>query len=75
MSGIDKIYGTQVQYLELAKWLDDNCPDYKKYLYSKNGYNKEYRPISNFRLDVDEWLKKNCPLGFVQKRLKEQYGE
>jgi hypothetical protein len=75
MAGIDKIYGTQGQYLELAKWLDDNCPDYKKYLYPENGYNKEYRPISNFRSDVDEWLKKNCPLGFVQKRLKEQYGE
>ena len=23
MAGIDKIYGTQEQYLELEKWLDD----------------------------------------------------
>lgn len=75
MAGIDKIYGTQGQYLELEKWLDNYCPDYKRYLYPKDGYNNNYRPISNFPLEIDEWLKENCPLDFVQKRLKEQYGE
>ena len=75
MAGIDKIYGTQKQFLELEKWLDNNCPDYKRYLYPKNEYNKDYRPIANFSSDVDEWLKEKCPLDFVQARLKEQYSE
>ena len=48
MAGIDKIYGTQDQYLKLEKWLNNNCPDYKRYLYPKDGYNEDYRPISNF---------------------------
>ena len=73
MAAIDKIYGTQDQYLELKNWLDDNCPEYKIYLYPEDGYDKKYRPISNFHSDVDDWLKENCSLEFVQERLKEQY--
>jgi len=44
-------------------------------LYEKEGYNKEHRPISNFGIEIDGWLQENCPLDFVQKRLKEQYGK
>ena len=36
----------------------------------------EYDRVTfNFPKNVDEYLKKNCGLDFVQKRLKEQYGE
>lgn len=75
MAGIDKIYGTQGQYLELEKWLDDNHPDYKRYLYPKDGYDKDYRPISNFPSKIDDWLKENCTINFVQDRLKVQYSK
>jgi len=40
---------------------------YGKYKYS-------IRPISNFPEEIDEWLRNNCPIDFVQQRLKEQYG-
>ena len=32
-------------------------------------------PISNFPFEIDKWLWENCPIQFVRKRLKEQYGE
>ena len=94
MAGIDKIYGTQGQYLELEKWLLDNQKPIKSLvgwcseesdqyedvlptdcLYDKEGFDEKHRPISNFTSAIDEGLKENCPLDFVQKRLKEQYGE
>ena len=93
MAGIDKIYGTQEQYLELEKWLLQNQKPIRSlvgwnseesyqyedvlptdFLYPKEGYNKKHQPISNFGRAIDEWLKQNYPLDFVQKRLKEQYG-
>ena len=89
MAAIDKIYGTQDQYLELEKWLLKNQKPIKSLvdvesnqyeyvlptdcLYDEEGYNEEHRPISNFGISIDEWLKENCPLDFVQKRLREQY--
>lgn len=94
MAGIDKIYGTQEQYLELKKWLIKNQKPIKclvgwssdtgdefedvlptDCLYDEVGYSDKDRPISNFCSGIDKWLKENCPLDFVQKRLKEQYGE
>ena len=42
-------------------------------LYEESWGNEEHRPISNFPEEVDMWLKDNCPLDFVQERLKEQY--
>jgi len=74
MALIDKIYGTQGQYIELEKWLDNNRPDYKRYLYPKDGYDKEDRPISNFSGKTDKWLLDNCPLTWVTDRIKWQYG-
>lgn len=93
MAGIDKIYGTQGQYLELRKWLIKNQKPIKSLvswcsvdgdeyedvlptdcLYDEEGYDKKHRPISNFGTAINNWLKENCPLDFVQKRLKEQYG-
>ena len=94
MAGIDRIYGTQAQYIELKNWLLENQKPIKSLvgwssdtgdeyddvlptdcLYDEDGYNEEHRPISNFGSAIDKWLEENCPLDFVQKRLKEQYGE
>ncbi len=92
MAGIDKIYGTQEQYLEFKKWLLENqkpikCRNYStegpkyemewpsEFLYDEDWDESDIRPISNFPEAVDKWLMKNCPLEFIQKRLKEQYGE
>lgn len=45
-----------------------------EYLYGRNGFNKEDRPISNFPEAIDKWLLKHCPIEWVIKRIKEQYG-
>ncbi len=74
MAGIDKIYGTQEQYIELEKWLSDNNKKAISGLYPKEGYDKEYRPISNFSEKTDKWLLDNCPLTWVTDRIKWQYG-
>ena len=42
-------------------------------LYDEDGYNEDYRPISNFPSEIDKWLIKECPLQFVRDRLKQQY--
>lgn len=96
MAAIDKIYGTQKQYLELRDWLlenevpircetgdmfnedDELVVDYQvlllsSRLYTEKGYNKDHRPIANFLPEMDMWLMENCPIEFVQERLKEQY--
>ena len=74
MAGIDKIYGTQEQYNELAKWLNENNKKAVDGLYPKEGYNEEDRPISNFSEKTDKWLLDNCPLTWVTDRVKWQYG-
>ena len=43
-------------------------------LYSRNGYDKNKRPISNFPEAIDKWLLKNCKIEWVVNRIKEQYG-
>ena len=76
MASIDKIYGTQKQYDELYNWLKKNKPSGLKYMYMKDGWMPDdERPISNFTYGIDRWLMKNCPIEFVQARLKEQYGD
>jgi hypothetical protein len=44
-----------------------------EYLYSRNGYDKNDRPISNFPQNIDKWLLKNCPIEWVVNKIKEQY--
>ena len=44
-----------------------------EWLYSKKGYDKDDRPISNFPNEIDRWLLKNCPLQWVTDKIKEQY--
>jgi len=43
-------------------------------LYPRNGYDKEYRPISNFPKAIDKWLLKKCDIEWVVNKIKEQYG-
>jgi len=49
--------------------LPTNC------LYDKYGYNKDYRPISNFPENIDKWLLKTCPLNWVKNEIKKQYNK
>ena len=62
------------QYIELEKWLNDNNKKAISGLYPKEGYDKEYRPISNFSVKIDKWLLDNCPLTWVTDKIKWQYG-
>jgi hypothetical protein len=74
MAAIDKIYGTEEQYAEFKKWLKKHKPSAIKYLYMEGGWMpNEERPISNFPQRIDMWLIENCPIEWVQKRLREQY--
>ena len=73
MAAIDKIYGTQSQYLELKKWLEENYQEATYWLYSEDDYPIDERPISNFPQVVDEWLLENCPIDWVVDYIKYQY--
>lgn len=44
------------------------------YLYSRNGYDKNERPISNFPEKIDKWLLKHCKIEWVVNRIKKQRG-
>lgn len=80
MAGIDKMNMSQDQFYEFCEWFFKH--------YSINNEGKEimeqmnYQQIMernkatfNFSTKVDKYLMKRCNLDFVQKRLKEQYGE
>jgi len=79
MAGIDKIYGTQEQLVELRGWLEMNNPEALDYVAPVE---REFphiegtgiRSISNFPEKIDVWLLDNCPIEFVTNRIKEQYG-
>ncbi len=76
MASVDKIYGTREQWIKLHDFLEKKKPEYLGYLYPKPPeklWNSFGIPISNFSYEADCWLKKHCPLEFVQERLKEQY--
>lgn len=75
MAGIDKIYGTSDQWLELYNWCIKSGRKYLiecMYPYAK--YSEYYRPLSNFGIVNDIELILHCPLRFVRRRIKEQYG-
>ena len=76
MAGIDKIYGTQKQYDQLKKWLEEYCPEGLGYLYERPSHPNltELVALSNFPVYIDKVLWDNCPLLFVKLTLKEQYG-
>lgn len=74
MAYIDKIYGSRGQWIELEQFLKNNKKSFLNYLYPcpKEESGNE-NPLSNFTLEADMWLIENCPLDFVQERLKEQH--
>jgi hypothetical protein len=73
MAYIDKIYGNESQWVELHKFLKKNRPEYLKHMGKRPKGEGEF-PLANFPCVVDAYLLANCPLDFVQSRIKEQYG-
>jgi hypothetical protein len=86
MAAIDKTYGNWEQYLQLRDWCIGKyfrqgqaiiSPSIflMDYNYAKDfeGSNKEF-VFWNTPTYFDIWLIRNCPLDFIQARLREQYG-
>ena len=77
MAGIDKIYGTHDQWVELFQWLRmSKRPQYVVYMLFPPGASvpdNEERALTNTPVRVDRWLWDNCPLPFVKKRLRFMY--
>lgn len=83
MAGIDKTYLKYEDYLTLKEWCS------KTKLIYDNGvegspmdflrlYDEPYEgeaPVWNTPESFDRWLYHNCPLSFIQKRLREQYSD
>jgi hypothetical protein len=75
MAGIDKIYGTRDEAIELHRWIKRHRPKEMRRLYPIDGYEDCLeQPLSNFSTSTDNWLARKCPLPFVLRRLGEQYG-
>ena len=74
MAAIDKIYGTNTQYDEFYAWVQQHHPDMLPRFYPRDGYPPDDRPITNLSEEQDMWLLKNCLIGWVVARIKEQYG-
>jgi len=73
MAGIDKIYGTYQQWCEFHNWVSiSKRPQYCQYFYPTPTYGQK-GAIAQMPKRADRWLRDNCPIKFVQKRLKEQY--
>ena len=73
MAGIDKLYGNIQQYDELKEFLVKRNRNAIKYLYPREGYKTEYRPLSSFPTRVDKWLLKYCKIEWVIEQIREQY--
>lgn len=83
MAGIDKTHLLYEDYLALKEW----CKTQKfEYVNGREGspmdylflYDEPYEgkaPVWNTSEAFDKWLYFNCPLSFIQERLREQYGE
>ena len=87
MAGIDKTYTSSWgEYQSLVEWCrgksftlkngDIIYPREYIYQWSKEDFDgKKELPIWNTTTYLDIWLIRNCPLKFIQDRLKEQYSE
>jgi len=76
MAGIDKIYGTYEQWIELHQWIATSRHSrYCRYFYPTPPYSKnnEGGPIMNTPCFVDHWLWENCPFSWVKEELKFMY--
>ena len=89
MAAIDKTYiKTYNQYKEVYDWCKDIVVTFKNKIsfkpsdficeYTEDDFNQlpENSEIVlwNTPYYMDKWLIRNCPIDFIQKRLKEQYG-
>jgi len=74
MAAIDKIYGTRKQWNELHQFLSESNEKLIKYMYPMPEEGVQEWPLANFSSYADKWLRDNCPLHFVQKALRNQYG-
>ena len=76
MAGIDKIYGTQKQYDQLKKWLEQYYPEGLGYLYERPSHPNltELLALSNFPSHIDKVLWNNCTIPWVRLALSQQYG-
>lgn len=81
MAGIDKTYLRYDEYLVLKQWCENTKLTYDNgvegsptdFLYLYNEPYEEEAPVWNTPTCFDRWLYHNCPLSFIQKRLREQY--
>ena len=73
MAGIDKIYGTQAQYDEFRAWMQKEKPEFLNYFYARPLAPTRKFPLTNFPIEVDAWLYKNCPFSWVRAAIEEQY--
>jgi len=63
MAGIDKIYGSDVQYDIFWDWSKRNNKELLDYFYPRDDFDCTFdRPITNLPTRLDKWLLKNCPL-------------
>ena len=86
MAAIDKTYiNNWNDYKALVDWCKDKSftlsngdiikPSYFIYNYTEENFNdRKEIPVWNTPIYLDIWLIRNCPLKFIQDRLKEQYG-
>lgn len=83
MAGIDKTFLSYEDYLTLKEWCENT-----KLIYDDGSegspkdflclYDEPYEgeaPVWNTPESFDRWLYYNCPLSFIQQRLKEQYNK
>lgn len=76
MAGIDKMYWSLEQSDEFYEW----CKKHFKLtkveidILESITINNDLTVTTNFSTKTDRYLQKHCNLDFIQKRLKEQYG-
>ena len=86
MAAIDKTYTSSWKdYMSLVEWCKDKSfvlkngdvirPSNYIYKWQEEEFDGEHeRPVWNTPVYLDIWLIRNCPIEFIQERLKEQYG-
>lgn len=78
MAAIDKLYGNKDQYMEFSAWCKANKPALltRFYVYDDEmDMPSEVFAVANFSEKDDAWLLANCPLEWVKKQIRAQYGE
>lgn len=90
MAGIDKTYTSSwEEYSQLKEWISKHDKTYKDrsyidgyisvsgclYDWEESDFDGRELPIMNTPTKIDKYLIRNCPLQFVQDRMKEVYSE